>query len=231
MVIKTLDALALAGMEDRAQLQRIAALWCRAQQNRAPYNRSEIGKWVKQEFGPLLAADRQERLTKELVDECKRQIRLRLRRADRDRVVDPADTPAGSNVRIGKLLQSRLGPARRWAGSKLVSGDKDCWCHYIDGGVYSGLVAGLIPVEMRLRGISNPNLLVYRYRWDEPCTRYVPGHITTVTDAFIWLIPPEAAEFLQLPESRVEHNGEDQTVTLITQFGTKVLPWRTLAST
>jgi hypothetical protein len=226
-----LDALALAGMGERSQLARIAALWCRAHQDRPPYNREEIGKWVKQEFGPVLGSDRRDRLCRDLADETRRQIRLRKLRAKRNReIIDPALTPAGSSVRVGKLLQSRLGPARRWAGSKLITGDEHCWCHYIDGGTFSGLVAGLIPIEMRTRGVINPNLLVYRYRWDEPMTRYVPSHITTVTDAFVWLIPPEAAEFLQLPDSRVEHDGEAQTVTLITQFGSKVLPWRSLTS-
>jgi hypothetical protein len=103
-------------------------------------------------------------------------------------------------------------------------------CCYIDGGIFSGLVAGLIPIQIRLRNISNPNLLVYRRRWGDTFTRFVANHITTVADAFIWLIPPEAAEFLQLSGTRVEHDGEAQAVRLITQFGTKVLPWRDLTS-
>ena len=220
---KILDALALASMETQAQIQRIAALWCRAHQNRPPWNRVEIGKWVKREFGPLLDADKADRITKGLLVEVKRQIRVRRRRLGRKRVVDPCTTPAGSDVRLRWLLQSRLGPARRWA---TTLGGAD----YMDGGVYSGLVAGLIPTSRRLRSIKDPNLLVYRYRWEETRTRFVETHIITVADAFIWLIPPEAAEFLQLAGTRVEHDGEAQAIRLITQFGTKVLPWRNLAS-
>jgi hypothetical protein len=229
MPIKALDALALASMDTPAQLPRIAAIWCRAHNDRPPYNRVEILKWVKQEFGPLLDEERAERISKELLEEVKRQIRCRRRRAQRKLLVDPCDTPAGSNIRLGRLLQSRLGPARRWVSqSRMLQPDADC--AYIDGDFYSGLVAGLIPVQMRLRRISNPNLLVYRHRWAEPRTRFVASHITSVADAFIWLIPPEAAEFLQLPGTRVEHDGEAQTVRLITQFGTKALPWRQVAS-
>jgi hypothetical protein len=230
MAIKALDALALASMESTGQLPRIAALWCRAHNDRVPYNRSEIRKWVKAQFGPVLDAEREDRLARDLLDEVKRQVRCRARRAERNRVVDPCLTPAGSDVRRGRLLQSRLGPARRWVSqTRMASPDPDC--AYIDGDVYSGLVAGLIPVQMRLRRISNPNLLVYRYRWNEPRTRFVATHITTVADAFIWLIPPEAAEFLALPGTRVEHDGESQSVRLFTQFGSKVLPWRNLTPT
>jgi hypothetical protein len=101
-------------------------------------------------------------------------------------------------------------------------------CHYIDGGFFSGLVAGLIPVQMRLRRISNPTLLVYRQGWREPACYWVPGHITQVAEAFLWVVPEEALEFLQLEGTRVEHDGEAQAVRLITPFGTKILPWRTL---
>ena len=214
-------------MDKPAQTQRIAAVWCRAHQNRPPYNKSEVSKWVKSECGPLLDDDKQERVARAILDETKRQGRIRERRAKLANIVDPCTTPAGSDTRLGHLLQNRLGPARRWTKPQ----QKVSTCNYIDGDVYSGLVAGLIPVTMRLRSISNPNLLVYRYRWGETHTRFVATHITTVADAFIWLIPPEAAEFLQLAGTRVEHDGEAQAVRLITQFGTKCLPWRHLGST
>lgn len=227
MAIKALDALALASMESPAQLPRIAALWCTAHQNRIPYNRDEIRKWVKSEFGQVLDKEHEEKLARELVNEVKRQVRCRARRVERAKEVDPCTTPAGSAIRLGGLLQSRLGPARRWAQRQRIP---STGCNYIDGGFYSGLVAGLIPVEIRLRSVVNPNLLVYRFRWEEPRTRFVANHITTVADAFIWLIPPEAADFLQLEGTRVEHDGDAQTVRLITQFGEKVLPWRSLVS-
>ena len=227
MSIKALDALALASMELPSQLPRIAALWCRAHNDRVPYNRSEIRKWTKAQFGPVLDEQKADRISRDLLEEVKRQVRCRARRAERDRAVDPCLTPAGSDVRLGRLLQSRLGPARLWVSkTRMVSQDTDC--SYIDGDLYSGLVAGLIPVQMRLRRISNPNMLVYRFRWGEVHTRFVATHITTVADAFIWLIPPEAAEFLQLPGTRVEHDGESQSVRLFTPFGSKVLPWRNL---
>jgi hypothetical protein len=85
-------------------------------------------------------------------------------------------------------------------------------------------------MQMRLRHIWNPNLLVYCCSGGEPRSRFVANHITTVADAFIWLIPDKAADLLQLPGSRVEHDGESQTVKLTTQFGSKVLPWKELVS-
>jgi len=221
-----LDALALASMEKPAQLQRIAALWCRGHTNREPYNHSEVRKWIKREFGPLLDDDKADRFAKKIEAEIKCQLRLRKRRAQR--VTDPLTTPTGSQLRLERLLHNRLGPARSWASAwRMPTGGE---AYYIDGDVYSGLVAGLIPVMMRLRSISDPNLLVYRHRRGPTCTVFVANHITTVADAFIWLIPPAAAEFLQLPGTRVEHNGLEQTVSLYTQFGDKVLPWRALTS-
>jgi len=226
-VPKILDALALASMEKPAQLQRIAALWCRGE-SRTPYNSNEVRKWVNREFGALFDEGEVTRRSRELLDEIKKQSRLRERRAKRRSVVDPCTTPAGSQIRLVRLLQARLGPARRWVKQSRAA--IDFGAHYMDGDLYSGLVAGLIPVQIKLRSISNPNLLVYRYRWGETRTAFVATHITTVADAFIWLIPPEAAEFLQLPGTRVEHDGDAQTVRLDTQFGSKILPWRTLTS-
>lgn len=102
-------------------------------------------------------------------------------------------------------------------------------CSYIDAGFHSGLVAGLIPVKMQLRRISDPSLLVYRQGWAAPGTAFVPGNITTVDDAFYWLIPPGVREFVELPGVRVEHDGEEQAVRLTTPWGVKTLPWRGLA--
>ena len=230
MTIKTLDALAIASMNEQAQVYRIAALWCRAFQNRAPYNRSEIDKWVKQEYGPALDADHRKRLSKILFDETKRQIRIRRRRSRLGLLVDPLERPVGDPLRMGKLLQSRLGPARRWVSQSRMMSEHPSKCHYIDGDFYSGIVAGLIPMQMSLRHIRNPNLLVYCCRGGGPRTRFIANHITTVADAFTWLIPDKAADLLQLPGSRVEHDGESQTVKLTTQFGSKVLPWKELVS-
>lgn len=207
-------------------IHRVAAMWCRAHA-REPYNRSEVAKWVKREFGPLLGAQERERLSKELLGTIRRHLRVRRRRS-RDVSVDYLTTPQGSPERIGRLLASRLGPARRWVGQGRALQETP---RYIDGAFYSGLVAGLVPVRMRLRRINNPNLLVYSHAGAEPASRFVPGHITTVADAFIWLIPNDARDFLRLPEVRVEHDGVDQSVRLITPWGTKVLPWRELAST
>ena len=224
-----LDALALAGLEEPALIRRVAAIWCR-QENRTPYNRSEVAKWVKREFGPLLDLTRQESLAKDLTDECKLQLRLRRRRALRtlQSAVDPCNTPAGSDVRVGRLLNNRLGPARRWVSQNRML-RPDMACSYIDADFHSGLVAGLIPVKMRLQRISDPNLLVYRQGWSEAGTVFVPNHITTVADAFLWLIPTGAHEFLSLPSIRVEHDGEEQAVRLTTPWGVKTLPWRGLS--
>lgn len=222
-----LDALALATLEEPALIRRVAAIWCR-QENRAPYSRAEVAKWVKREFGPVLNAKRREALAKALADECRRQLRVRRRRAKRAaESVDPCDTPVGSELRIAKLLHSRLGPARRWVSQNRML-QPDSACSYIDADFHSGLVAGLIPVKMSLRRISDPNLLVYRQGWAAPQTVFVPGHITTVEDAFFWLVPPGAQDFMRLPGVRVEHDGEEQAVRLTTPWGSKTLPWRGL---
>lgn len=222
-----LDALALVTLEEPALIRRVAAIWCR-QENRLPYNRSEIAKWVKREFGFLVDAQRQEAFSRALVDECKCQLMARRRRAKlRAESVDPCDTPTGSDLRLGLLLNSRLGPARFWVKQNR-SLHPDANCSYIDADVYSGLVSGLIPVKIRLRRISDPNLLVYRQGWSDARTAFVPGHITTVADAFLWLIPIEAQEFLNHPEVQVEHDGEEQAVRLVTPWGTKAIPWRGL---
>ena len=228
MTIKLLDSLALASMAEPALIRRLAAIWCRAYKDRPPYNRTEVRKWVKAEFGPLLDTDRCEALSKSILDEVKRQSRLRLRRKKRLLQPDPLTTPAGSDARIGGLLNSRLGPARRWVSRQRLSKHQSD-CFYIDAGFFSGMVAGLVSTRMQLRRIINPNLLVYRQGRREPQTRYVPFHITTVDDAFVWLIPSDAAEFLKLPGVRVEHDGEAQAVHLFTTWGMKILPWRELA--
>jgi hypothetical protein len=228
VAIKTLDALVLASMQEGAQIQRIAALWCRAFKNRYPASKVEVVAWVKSEFGPVIEQARREQIALKLIEEVKRQIRLRTRRTRMRAGEDHLTKPLGHPARIGRLLEGRLGPAHVWVGrQRLYNGDLS-QCHYIDSGLYSGLIAGLIPVQMRLRRICNPSLLVYRQGQNPAQSYWLPNHITTVSDAFIWVIPLEAAEFLQLEGSRVEHDGEAQAVRLITQFGTKTLPWRTL---
>lgn len=202
-------------------------MWCRSF-NREPYNRSEVAKWVKREFGPILDKDRQERIAKELLDACRHQIRVRRRRVKQKLQVDHLTRPVGDDLRVLRLLDSRLGPARRWVPQTRSPDHGD---GYMDACFYSGLIAGLIPTKMRLRRISDPNMLVYRQGFDEPRTRFVPHYITTVADAFIWLIPDEAREFLQLSEVRVEHDGAEQAVRLVTPWGTKLLPWRELVPT
>ena len=229
MTIKLLDALGLASMDEAALIKRLAALWCREFQHRPPYNRSEIEKWVKSEFGPVVDRAKRERISKELLSEAKRQMRVRGRRSKRSLLVDPLTTPVGSDIRIGQLLNARLGPARRWVSKQRIPSESS-WCDYMDGDFFSGLVAGLIPTKMRLRRIVDPNLLVYRQGQREPRTRFVPFHITTVVDAFHWLIPDEAREFLDLAGVRVEHHGENQAIRLITPWGVKALPWKDLVS-
>ena len=232
MAIRTLDALVLASLSEHAQIQRIAALWCHAFKDRYPGSKGEVVDWVKQEFGPVIEQERTEQIALRLIEEVKRQIRLRTRRKRLRKPQDPLEAELGSPLRLGKLLNSRLGPARLWIGQQRIFKAYNGWTAdqsiYIDAGFYSGLIAGLIPVQMRLRRISNPNLLVYRQGQKAAQSYWVPGHITTVADAFIWVIPPEAAEFLELEGSRVEHDGEAQAIRLHTQFGSKTLPWRAL---
>jgi len=232
VALKPLDALGLAVLDESAQIPCIAAIWCRAFRDRAPTSKLEIVRWVKREFGPIFDTKARDRIAIRLMDETKRQLRLRTRRKVKY-PVDVLQTPAGSDARIGALLNSRLGPARAWVRKQTIAKNPQPWndhgdCLYISAGFYSGLVAGLIPIQMSLRRIVNPCLLVYRKGQDVPQSYWVPGSITTVADAFIWLIPPEAHDFLELEGTRVEHDGEAQAIRLHTQFGSKTLPWRAL---
>ena len=225
---RTLDALALACLPEVALVQRIAALWCRESDEHYPESRDDLMTWVDKEFGPVINDEHRRLISRELMDEVKRQLHLRRQRRRRDHKIDPLTVPLDDDLRLGALLNSRLGPARSWVSRhRLIDAG---WFHYIDGAVYSGLVAGLIPTQMRLRRFLNPCLLVYRQGFNEARSYWVPGHILTVPDAFIWVIPPEAAEFLQLEGTRVEHDGDAQAVTLFTPFGSKVLPWRSLST-
>jgi hypothetical protein len=189
-------------------------------------------RWIKREYGPIIDPKKRERIAMLLIDEVKRQLRLRARR-QKSGPRDVLLTPAGSDERIGRLLRDRLGPAIAWVRRKTLVKNPQPWqegreCCYISAGFYSGLVAGLIPVQMSLRRIVNPCLLVYRRGFDQPQSYWVPGYITSVADAFVWVIPEEAHEFLELEGTRVEHDGREQAVRLHTRFGSKTLPWRAL---
>ncbi len=232
MAAKPLDALGLAILDERALIPRLAAIWCREFQGRAPHSKTEIIRWVKREYGPIIDSNQRDRIALRLIEAAKQQLRMRARR----RKSGPCDvllTPAGSEERIGRLLQDRLGPAVTWVRRQTLVKNPQPWregkeCCYISSGFYSGLVAGLIPIQMTLRVIINPCLLVYRRGFDQPQSYWVPGTITSVADAFIWVIPPEAHEFLELEGTRVEHDGREQAVRLHTRFGSKTLPWRAL---
>lgn len=233
MAIKPLDALGLAILDEPAQICCLAAIWCRAFNGRAPTSKVEIIRWVKREYGPIFDSKQRDHIALRLIDEVKQQLRLRARRKRSEGSSDVLLTPVGSNARIGALLQSRLGPARVWVRRQTIAKNPQPWndneeCLYISAGFFSGLVAGLIPIQMSLRRIINPCLLVYRRGFDEPQSYWVPGTITTVADAFIWVIPPEAHEFLELEGTRVEHDGKAQAIRLHTQFGSKTIPWRAL---
>lgn len=220
-----LDALVLATLPLSAQVQRVAAYWRAQYPNRAPYSKTEADKWVQQEFGRLWSGRARNKLTVDLVDAIKSQLGVRRRRDRRALLLDPLTTPEGSTQRLGWLLLKRLGPARRWESPHRTTDGTA----YIDGAVYSGLVCGLVPIRRRTRAVADPNLLVYRYLWEEPRNRYVPAYITSVDDAFEWLIPDECREFLRGVEGcRVEHDGDAQAVRLITPWGIKALPWREL---
>lgn len=224
---RLLDGLMLTSLSDKALIPRIAALWCK-EINRNPYSPQEVLNWVKREFGPIFEdyAENHERIGKVLRDAVRHQLRKRARRQRRQHELDPLTSPAGSHTRINCLLSSRLGPARRWTSQFRLHSDNQTWIH---GAVYSGLVAGITPTKMRTRRISNPNLLVYRYRWNEPTTRFVPSHIATVGDAFDWLIPSEVRELTTVPGVQVEHDSEAQAVRVTYgDWGVKLIPWREL---
>lgn len=231
MAARPLDALSIAPLPKKAKIARIAALWRNAQEERTPYAGSEVEKWIYQEFGPVLGNKTASgKLSRKIYEEVKYQIRLRQQRNKSIKEKDPLTLPLGDPERVGHLLHSKLGPARRWVGQNRLNrtGRIVDSCAYVDFGIYSGLVAGLIAVQLRLRRVANPCLLVYRYKGGAPKTRWIPGHISKISDAFDWLIPEEAKEFLSLEGSRVEHDSEGQSIRLITQFGVKILPWREL---
>jgi hypothetical protein len=248
MAQKILDALGLAILDEHALIPRLAAIWCRDFKGRAPHSKSEMIRWIKRDYGPLIEPKQRDRIAMRLITEAKQQLRLRSRRKKLAVSNDVLLTEAGSDARVGRLLRDRLGPANVWVRRQTIASrarsprtglsgsltqnaqpwNKEEHCCYISSGFYSGLVAGLIPIQMSLRRIINPCLLVYRKGFGQPRSYWVPGHITTVADAFIWVIPEEAQEFLKLEGTRVEHDGEAQALRLHTRFGSKTLPWRTL---
>lgn len=226
MAIKTLDALALASLDELALLKRIGAIWCRAHNNRCPNSRNEISCWIRGNFGPIIPYAHRDWFIVELIDEVNRQIKTRVRRRRRAEQIDPLNWPNRHPIRINRLLASRLGPARLWVSQTRAVVPEHV--EYTDGWAHSGLVFGLVPVAMQLRRVSDPRLLIYRHQYNETKVRWVPTHINTVSSAIQWLVPADAADFLQLPDTQVKHDWENQTVQLITMFGTKVLPWREL---
>lgn len=215
-------------MDGEAQIKRIAAIWCRTMGETPPSSRSAAVRWVKREYGPVLDKERIDSIALRLIDEIKQQIRLRSRRK-RNKPVEPLG-PRSRDQRIGTLLLAAFGSARAWVARSRLSSMHDEECHYTAGGMYSGLLVGIIPVTMRLRRIVDPNMLVYRSRGCEPKSYWIPGYINDVREAFDWLTPPQVKEFLALDGVRVEHDGERQAVRLSTPYGTKVVPWRSITS-
>lgn len=214
-------------MDTDAQVKRIAALWCREFDNAVPSSSPFVTRWVKQNYGPVLDKEKIDYITRRLGDEIKQQIRLRMRRK-KNRPEELG--PRTRDQRVAAVLQSVLGPARLWVSKHRLSGLHTEECQYIGGAVLSGLTAGIIPVTMRLRRITDPNLLVYREKDCEPKSYWIPGSVTDVAAALVWLIPPEVQEFLSLEGVRVKHDGEEQAVRLTTPYGEKLIPWRGLRS-
>lgn len=223
MATQPLDGIVIASLDTDAQIKRLAALWCRAMGSYQPSSRQAAVKWVKREYGPVLDKELIEHIGVRLVDEIKQQSKLRARRQKLKESVP--DGPPTYEERVHKLAVSALGPARVWVQRRrLAAASSD----YVACGIHSGLIAGIIPVMMRLRHIVDPNMLVYRARGHEPASYWIPGHITSIVLAFDWLIPRTVKELLPYGDVRVEHDGEQQLVRVTTPFGTKSVPWRSI---
>jgi hypothetical protein len=225
--IKTLDALVLASMDPDAAIQRIAALWCREMADTLPSSPQSLARWVKRDYGQVLDKENIEHLSLKLLDEIRQQTRLRARRKKLREIHDPLSKRAYGE-RLGALMNSALGPARAWASRRRIQGAD---LSYIAGKVTSGLVVGIIPVQMRLARIVNPCLLVYRERGHEPKSYWISGRIGEVDEALVWLVPKDVQDLVAQydgPDLQVELDYERQACRVVTPYGSKLIPWRGL---
>ena len=221
-MLQPLDAIALASLREHVLVRRLAALWCRTYGNSAPTSGPDILNWVKEEYGDVLRKGREKAVGLALGNEVKRQLAIRKRRKEAATYIDMLELHFDDPVRRAFLLTEILGAPRRWlAPRRMASGA------YLNNVVTSGLVAALIPTNIRLRRIDQPAVLVYRQLGDKPRSHWVPGGFRTLSDALIWLIPKKAHQYIKMEGVRVEHDGKHKKVRLTLPDGTiKKFAWR-----
>lgn len=218
-------------MEGDAQIGRIAAIWCREMGDTIPSSRQYLMRWVKRDYGPVLDKDMLEPISVKLLDEIKHQIRVRDRRKHAKEILDPL-TDRDLTNRIARLLHSALGPARSWVAHRRLTTSDDGEYRYVTGKVvHSGLIAGVVPVQMRIAGIRNPNLLVYRETGRAPKSYWIPGSVWDIDDAFMWVVPKAVKDLVcefDGPNLQVELDYERQACRIVTPYGRKLIAWRGL---
>jgi hypothetical protein len=223
-MLHPLDAIALASLRESVLVKKLAALWCRQYGNSAPTSGADILAWVKEEYGDVLRKGRTKAVGLALGNEVKRQLAVRKRRKEVADRFDHLELPASEDAMTRRLilLHTILGPPRKWiAPRRFGAGAYNIHC------INSGLVAGLIPTNIKLRRVVSPTLLVYRQSGDRPRSYWVPGGFRTLSDALVWLIPEKAHRYVKMDGVRVEHDGRHKKVRLTLPDGTiKKFGWR-----
>lgn len=222
MMVQPLEGLALAGLPEDVLIKKLAALWCLHFGNSSPSG-GDVIAWVKEEFGPVAPKGRQKAIGRALGTEVKRQLAIRKRRREARRGQDPLELAIGNGIRQRKLLDSVLGPPRRWVSPLRTS--PGAYSHYT---VTGGLVAAIIPTNIRIRSIKSPSLLVYRQPGDTARSYWVPNGLD-IAGCLVWLMPDRVQQDVKIGRARAEHDGRLKKVRCVyTDSTVKVFPWRKL---
>jgi hypothetical protein len=221
---RTLEALALASLDHQILIKRLASVWCRFYGNSAPTSGQDILDWVREEFGDVVRKGQEKAIRLALNGEVKRQLAIRRRRKQSRAAEDVLELEVRDGRRQRALLESILGAPRKW-----VSPLRTAPGVYTQYGIYSGLVAAIIPTNIRLRTLKSPSLLIYRQPGDHARSHWIPGTITTLTAAIVWLIPNKAHPLIKMDGVRVQHDGRYKKLRITLPDGNiKSFKWRRL---
>lgn len=219
---RTLEALALASLDTHVLIKRLASIWCQHYGNSSPTSGQDILDWVREEFGEVVKKSQERPLRLALTNEVKRQLAVRARRRKRRRGQDVLELDIHDGARTHALLEQVLGAPRKWVSSnRTAPGAYAKYC------ISSGLVAAIIPTTFQLRTLKAPSLLIYRQPGDRARSHWIPGSISSLTMALVWLIPEQAHHLIDREGVRVEHDGKHKKVKVIQPDGhIKSFAWR-----
>lgn len=221
-MLHPLEALALASLREPVLVKKLAAVWITYFGNSAPTSGQDILDWVREEFGDVLKKGKERAIRLALGNEVKRQLAIRKRRKKARAGVDVLELSIRDGARQRALLEHVLGAPRKWVSpSRTAPG---AYSQYV---ITSGIVAALIPTNIRLRALKAPSLLVYRQPSDRARSHLIPGTVSTLTMALVWLIPEKAHRLIRQAGVRVEHDGKHKQVKVIYPEGhIKRFAWR-----